>query len=52
MDVQKKVEEERQQTEHQVHQDQNTQSIGLAYIRGLSEKLTPLFKQHWIGTFH
>ncbi len=29
-----------------------TPSIGLPYIRGLSKKLTPIFKQHGIGTFH
>ncbi len=28
-----------------------TLSIGLPYIRGLSEKLTPIFKQHGIGTY-
>ena len=29
-----------------------TPSISLLYIRGMSEKLTPIFQQHVIGTFH
>ena len=29
-----------------------TPIIGLPYIRGLSQKLTPIFKQHLIGALH
>ncbi len=40
--------QKRKQTKHQ----QRTTSIDLPYIRGLSEKLTPIFQQHGIGTYH